>query len=279
MTAYLAVFVAGYAGICYFLARSYLMPGRHIPVMGKGLSEVGIPWPGHKEDPAWCTPGLTNGHASKVVFVFAHGYGGDRGSWSEVMPALLKHGIDSVAPAMPGQDASPQPEVGFGIKEAATLNRTAAWVRGQNPEAKIIYAGVSMGGAAAWLASANDPGAAGVVTEGAYARFDETITTWFERKATGASVYLRPVVWIASAMAGLRPSEVVPMNAASKWKGKPSLVIQGGDDQLIARSHADRLVEASGGKLWVVDGAPHAGCFETRREEYISRLVEFASAL
>jgi pimeloyl-ACP methyl ester carboxylesterase len=276
VTEYLLAFTAGYGVICFILARSYLQPQRFVPLLPQGLEEVHIPSEGKGLDPAWCTPNLAAGKASPVVFVLAHGYGGTRDSWRELMPELAAKGIEAIAPAMPGQDASPEPQVGFGLKEAATMKRAAEWVRQTSPKVKIVYAGVSMGGAAAWLASEMDPSAAGVVSEGAYARFDEAMRTWFDRKAPGASIYLRPVVWIASVMAGLKPEDVVPLNSARKWKGRPALIIQGGDDALIARSHADRLSEASGGTLWVVEGAEHANCYGRNHEPYVEHLTAFA---
>lgn len=276
---FVAVFLFGYLLLCFVLARSYVQPSRVIPTRPDDLAEVQIPIDGHASDPAWATAHLADGQKGGIVFVLAHGYGGTRDTWSALMPRLAAQGIEAVAPAMPGQDASPEPSVGFGMKEADTLVAAAKWARKQAPGAKIVYAGVSMGGAAAWLASEKDPTADGVVSEGAYARFDEAMVHWFERKTPGASVYLRPVIWFASAMAGLKPSDVVPLNAAKKWKGRPALVIQAGADDLIVQSHADRLSEASGAPLWVVPDAAHAMCYDIARDEYVNRLVKFAKAL
>lgn len=276
MLEFLAVLFVSYVLLCYVLAKNYVSPARTVPAMPPALVGVEIPAGLKAPDPAWATPTLAKGGPCRVVFVFAHGYGGTRSSWEDLMPKLAARGIDAVAPAMPGQDASPQPQVGFGYKEADQMVAAANWARQKAPSAKIIYAGVSMGGAAAWIASEKDPTAAGVVSEGAYARFDEAMYHWFERKAPGASYYLRPVIWIASAIAGLNPSDVVPLKSAEKWKGRPALIIQAGDDQLILRSHADRLAAASGAPMWLVPGAQHAQCYEVKGAEYVDRLVKFA---
>lgn len=275
----LAVLSFWYVVICWILAKNYLSPTRNISEKPTNLTEVEVPLPDGKQDPSWATAKLAAGKPSKVVFIFAHGYGGNRHSWLELMPLLEAKGIDSVAPSMPGQDASPEPQVGFGFKEADTMVAVANWVRSKSPGVKIIYAGASMGGAAAWLASEKDPTAVGVISDGAYARFDETMYHWFERKAFGASYFLRPVIWMASAMSGLNPGDVNPMNSAAKWKGKPALVIQAGEDHLILRSHADRLVAASGAELWVVPDAEHVECFSVAKKEYVDRLAKFADRL
>jgi len=276
---WIAALGLGYLVVCYVLAKAYVRPMRSVPTRIAALNEVMVPEGKDGPDPAWCSPGLLSSHPSQVVFVFAHGYGGTRSSNEGLMLQLAKHGIDSVAPCMPGQDASPQPMVGFGVREAATMVAAANWVRQRVPKAKIVYAGVSMGGSASWLASELDPAAAGVISEGAYARFDEAMRNWFERKATGASIYLRPVVWMASAMAGINPSKVIPLNAAIKWKGRPALVIQAGDDDLIDLSQAQRLSVASGAPLWVVPGAVHANCYGTANTEYLDRVLAFVKGL
>lgn len=268
-----------YLAFCFFSAWNYLRPARVTPSLPTGLRTVEIPRSGHKPDPAWATPNLAAGSGSDVVYVFAHGYGGTRDHYRHLMPRLAAKGIDSVVPAMPGQDASPEPEVGFGFKEADEMVATANWVRSKNPKAKIVYAGVSMGGAAAWIASDKDPKAAGVVSEGAYAHFDEAMYQYFEIKARGSSVYLRPIIWIASAIAGLNPSDVVPERSAAKWKGKPAIVIHCGDDRLMVKSHADRLATAAGCPLLIIPGAPHAGGYDTNPHLYIDTLVQFAKKL
>jgi pimeloyl-ACP methyl ester carboxylesterase len=275
----LAVVTIFYVCACFYLAYNYIHPSRIMPIRPLDLFEVQVPWIGHDADLAWSTRNLANGHPGDIVIVFAHGYGGDRSTRSQLMSSLAQEGIDMVSPAMPGQDASPQSSVGFGITEAATLLRTAEWVRSMNPRVKIVYMGVSMGGSAAWLASEQDPKAVGVISEGAYARFDQAMDRFFESKAPGASIYLKPVVWMASAMSGIDPSSIVPLNAAKKWCGRSALVIQAGNDQLILRDHADRLAKASGADEWIVPGAEHAGCYSQAPEEYLSRVLTFVHRL
>ena len=91
------------------------------------VAEVLIPTK-HGEDPAWVTPEFATKPKS-VVFVLVHGYGGSRDTWAEEMRNFPKEGWSAVAPCMPGQDASPEPEVGFGKREAETVLDTVRWVR------------------------------------------------------------------------------------------------------------------------------------------------------
>jgi pimeloyl-ACP methyl ester carboxylesterase len=195
------------------------------------------------------------------------------------MQSLHERGYDAIATAMPGQDASPDGTVGFGKKEAEVIADTARWARQQYKERpNTILMGLSMGGAATWLASELVPDVDGVVTEGAYARFDEAMTNWFERRFAGASKVFRPVVWFATYRSKLHPGDVRPIDAAAAWKGRPALVIQGELDTLIPMSHATRLAEASGAELWVVPGATHAQGQDAGKQ-YVDRLDAFARRL
>jgi len=161
----------------------------------------------------WASPDLAAGNGKPVVFVLAYGYGGTRESWSRAMQELPQMGFECVCPAMPGQEASPAKHVGFGYPEAQTIVDTVRWVRGQyKTQPKIIVWGVSMGGAAAWLASEQDPSIDGVITEGAYAQFDEAMDHWLGRQFPGAHIVLRPMVWMASALDGINPSKIRPVD-------------------------------------------------------------------
>ncbi len=268
-----------YFGVCTVLARNYIHPARVVPVKPAELREVMV-GSRYGPTPSWCTDGLANGDPSGVVFVMAHGYGGTRESWSQVMHDLAQKGFDSLAISMPGQDASPAKFVGFGISEGHATVDAVKWVRAKSKHpVKVVVLGISMGGAATWLATSEDPGIDGIVTEGAYARFDQAMNQFFERKLWGGSVIFAPVVTIAKWMTGLKPEEVLPVDSAVKWKGRPALVIQAGSDTLITEDQGRRLAEAAACPIWLVPGAEHAQCYEVAKDEYLKRLVGFADGL
>jgi uncharacterized protein len=271
--AYALLPVGLYAGICFGLAGIYLSPARSVPVLPEGFSEVKI-----GRAPAWVSDGLPL-RSGGTVFVFAHGYGGDRGHWKDVARDLRKQGFDSVIPAMPGQDASPVKQVGFGTTEAELLAQCFRWVRDRRPGCKIVVVGVSMGGAAAWLASSLDPSIDGVVSESAYARFSPAMDYWLDRAAPAGHIFLRPVVWIARAKAGIEPDSIRPEDAAAKWRGRPALVIHAGEDRLIEPWHGRRLSEAAGCELWMVPKAAHACCADVLHGRYAERLASFAKGI
>lgn len=237
-----------------------------------GIVDIVIPTT-YGVEPGWATP---DWHEAPVVFVMAHGYGGSREDWSTLLPAMLKEGYGAVVPCMNGQDASPDKTVGFGPKEAQTIVDTVNWLRRERADRpKIILLGISMGGAACWLASEKDASVDAVISEGAYADFESAMRGWLAR--IPASWLLGPAVWIATSKTGIDPKKIRPVDAAAKWHGRPALVIQAGDDQLMPLRHAQELSAASGAPLWVVPGASHAHASVQDLPGYIEHLRQVVS--
>lgn len=265
-----------YLGFCAYAAYGYLHPYRRVPQRPEGVVDASV-----GKTPVWATPDLAAGHPSRVVFVLAHGYGGTRGTWAGLIHDLQTAGIDAVAPAMPGQDANPDPTVGFGRKEARTILDCAAWARAQGAQ-RVVGLGVSLGGGATWLASEEEPHALdGVVTDAAFAQFDEAMNRLLSYKLPfpGGAVICRPIVWIARAMSGIDPWSIRPVDAATKWHGRPALVIQGEADLLVLPSNGHRLAAAAGCPLWLVPGAGHAEDYLTDPKGYAAHVVAFAKEL
>ncbi len=265
----LGVYLAG----CFLSARGFIWLRRHYSVTPDWLQEVPVPSSGGP-NPTWITPNFYGG--AKVIVVCAHGYKGNRDTWTELIAELVPFGVASVVPCMPGQDHSPEPQVGFGLKESEMLLEVVAWVRGQfETPPPIVLMGLSMGGSAVWMAAVGDPSIAGVISQDAFSHFGQAMDGFFERKIPGGRHIFAPVMWMAAWMSGLSPHDVQPILAAEKWKGRPALVIQGEADSMFGTTHAYRLAEASGADLWMVPGADHAESFRVAPLEYVERVSKF----
>lgn len=269
--------VAAYLWLCWLLSAIYLSPGRsEAGPAPAGLQDAAFESGGFRV-PAWVSP---NVETASLVYVLAHGYGGNRARWEPEMRSLERAGFGSIAPAMPGQDASPEPRVGFGITEARTLVDAVKWVRAHHHgPVKIVLMGVSMGGAACWLASEKDPSVDGIITEGAYAEFPAAMSQFFNRRIPLGAILLRPVIWMTTWRSGVKPADIMPVRAAAKWLGRPALVIQAGADDLILRHQANELEKASGAQFWMVPGASHANASGTDPIGYERRTLEFGQSL
>ncbi len=267
------VLVGTYLGACTYLAWHYVHPPRVAPpAVPEGLKEVEIDGPKYAI-PAWTGKGGTQ----EVVFILAHGIKGARESWTAPAEQLLSRGYSVVIPAMSGHEASRGGQVGFGPTEADELIAVARWARGEYPFHQIVAVGISMGGAAVWLASAKDPAAFdGIVTEGAFARLGEVSDRWLDRALPLGHIWLAPVILFSRWMTGVNPSDINPVVAARTWRGRPALVIHASEDTLISRSNADDLAQAAGCSVYEVPGARHAQAYGVDPSAYIARLAAMA---
>ncbi len=257
-----------YVAGCYYLASKYVRPG----TPNAGPSPEGFAQSvGYN---SWVSDTLQSG---KPVFVLVHGYGGTQYGWKDVAGQLRDKGFGVVIPALPGHDNRADETCGFAVKESQIVLDGVKWIRDKaGAETQVILVGISMGGAACWLASEQDPTIYAVATEGCFARLEPATKNWFDRKASGASTYLSPVIWFAKRMTGIDPATVNPVESAAKWKGKRSLIIHGSSDELFPLSNGEALAEAAGTKIWIVNGAPHAHCSTLNVDKYVGQLVALA---
>jgi fermentation-respiration switch protein FrsA (DUF1100 family) len=266
-----------YVALCWYLAGQYLSPPRNGSAMTPPfVDDVTIQTRGGA-NPTWVTK---NFDSAPVVFILAFGNGGIRGSFTALTDDLMKKGFASVTPCMPGQDASPEKSIGFGLAESRALEDTVAWVRLKRQDhPKIVLLGVSMGGAACWLTVGDKPPVDGIITESAYAELGPTVAQFFNRAVPGGNLFFRPVVWFAEWRSGLRVGDIKPVRAAAEWRGRPALIIQAAVDDLVSPNQGEQLAKATGAEYWLVTGASHAGCYEHDPKAYVERLVEFVARL
>lgn len=261
-----------YWGLCWVLAEGYVSPIRLAEdPRPDWLGEVDISSDGG-DIPAWTS--LAEGKSDRPVFLLAHGYGGNRAYWSPLAEELRAHG-DVLIPAMAGQGASRKKQVGFGLTESRELVECAEWIRAKAPDRKIALIGVSMGGAAAWLASKDRPELFdAVITEGSFMSLEAGSRDFLSVSITGGATIFRPIILMAERKSGITADQVVPVRAAEAWKGKPALIIHGGEDRMFRVEHAQALAKASGAEIWEVPAARHAEVTKLEPKEYARRAAE-----
>lgn len=275
----LATILVLYFGFCFISAKQYLNPARkssHTPPVG--FKDTHISGPGYQL-PAWTTVGLlTRAPVSDTVFVLVHGYQGQRDGWRYVAQGLAKEGQEVIVPVLRAHETSPIGGCTFGKKEATDILAAVRWARERyNKPANVVLVGKSMGGSAVWYASAIDPSVDAVVSDAAFARFDEAGRSWLKGMFWGANILFRPVYWIADKFYHVKAEEINPVEEAKNWRGRPALVIHGEKDPLLDLSHATRLAEAAACPLWVVKGAKHEDCSMVNLNLYVQKLLEIAT--
>jgi pimeloyl-ACP methyl ester carboxylesterase len=267
----------GYVSLCFGLAKLYVSPPRSAPPTLSAFRRVTLP----SGEPVWISGGLT-GEKPKgsTLYVMIHGYRGNIGHFRGLGTTLVEKGNDVMLTELSGHGDSPDARCEFGTKDAETLVEATRWAKSCYAKPpKVVLVGVSMGGAAAWLATEKAPELFDtVVTEGAFAKLDEVTDSWFDRTMPEGHIVFWPVKYFASKLSGIDPSTVNPIEAAAKWKGKPALVIHCEADNLMRESYAKELAKASGAELWLIPGAEHANGCNAAKPEYLAKLLALSAA-
>lgn len=263
---------------CFGLAKLYVSPPRGLPPHPAEFSRIVLP----DHEPLWVSPGLSSDKArGKALFVMVHGYRGNVGHFAELGRRLVDQGYEVILTELAGHGDSPDAHCGFGTRESDVVVEATRWGRAKfSKPPRVVLVGVSMGGAAAWLASAKAPELFdAVATEGAFARLDEVTDSWFDRILPQGHVAFWPVKGFASYLSGIDSSKVNPIDAAHAWNGRPALVIHCADDDLMKPSYARDLAEASGARTWTIPNAAHAQGCAIAEDEYLVRLTDLAKLL
>lgn len=272
---FVSVLGCGYLLLCYGLARLYVSPPRTKPPSLRMFKRTVL----DDKEPIWVSPGLLAGKPKgHTLYVMVHGYGGGVGHWAEMGNKLIGKGYEVLLPELCAHGDSPDNCCGFGTKESQIIVDATRWARGQYATPpKVVLVGVSMGGSAAWLATAKAPDLFdAIVTEGAFARLDDVVDSFFDARIRGGHVLFWPVKKMAARMACIDPTSVNPVEAAKLWRGKPALVIHCADDQLMKKSFATDLAEASNATLWIIPGARHAYGAIVAPDAYLQKLLALA---
>lgn len=248
------------------MAQGYVSPVR-LPSgeILEGFAEHKIPHQSY-EIPAW-----VGGESTGEHFILVHGYGGTRGYWAELARLLAKRGTVHIISTM-GQSESPAKEVGFGVGESQEIITVAKAIRVEDADARIHLLGVSMGGAATWLAAGEQPELfESVTSEAAFARLDWGSDDFLSVAVPAGSTVFRPIIWMAERRKGLRGSEVSPALAAEKFSG-PSLILQSKGDKMFGARHGESIARAAGTQVTWFEGYKHAEIFQSEAKE-VDRLI------
>lgn len=268
--------LGAYAGAVYAMARVYVSPPRQIDAAPAGTTIIDTPGPGY-ELSVW-TNGVPLRTDTPAAVVLVHGYGGSAAAWTPIQSRLRSAGVPAFAPEMRAHGRSRADRVSFGPGEADEVLAVVRWVRASSPTCRVVLVGISMGGAACWLAVAKAPDSIhAVMSEGAFALLEPVTDRYLERVVPGGALLLAPVKWLGRRWTGVDPATVNPVEAARAWRGRPALVAHGGRDRLIPFADAEALAKAAGCGLWAVPSARHAHVLDADPDGYARRVLELAA--
>jgi len=236
---------------------------------GKMLSGWFIPAPDDRPKPWPC-----------VLLLF--GYGGYKEQMHEHAKLVHEGGFATFLFDMRGSGIRRGEGVTLGYKERWDLMDAVAYVRTRpdvDPE-RIGVFGVSMGGAVALMAAAEEPAIKAIVTDSAFADIADMIRPGIVAfLGKYALPFANLIVRYAETMMGVRADEIRPEKAAAKLGDRPLLVIHGLEDLLTHPQSAYKIYEAASGpkEMWLLPDCGHGLAPAVQPDEYKRRLNEFYS--
>ena len=214
--------------------------------------------------------------------ILVHGYGRTRKDTWNYAADYLAHGYEVLTPDLRAAGKSGGEYITMGAKESDDIVAWARRIRQDDPEAKIVLHGVSMGGATVLLASAKEnlpESVTAIIEDCSYASAEQLFTVKLE-----SALHLPPAPiladmdFAAKRKTGIGLDDMEPLAAVPKSKA-PTLFIHGDADNLAPLSMMKQLYDASNApekEQFVVPGAIHAAARSVDPDAYAKRILAFA---
>lgn len=213
---------------------------------------------------------MVHGHTSSRADEFA-------GRFVELLAAMRERGFAVLAFDLRGHGQSDDANIGFGSVEHADVAGALDWLRAEGfAPGRIGVYGISMGGAAAIRATADDPAVAALVTDCAPAAVIEEVRRQWAEASGLPDFFLPGTLLVARLRYGVDLAGQPAIAAIPRVAPRPALLIHGLADTNIPPSSAERLAAAlPGAEVWLVPGAAHADSYVTAPEAYVARVGDF----
>jgi fermentation-respiration switch protein FrsA (DUF1100 family) len=215
---------------------------------------------------------------ASAVVIGCHGHSGSKADLLGIGSNTWRAGYHVLLFDMRGRgDSDPWPQ-SLVSREVEDLLAAVAWVRRQQPEARIGVIGYSMGAAVTILAAARNPAIAAVVADSAFisgsAVVDHAIT-----RAIGVSAPLlrHAADAFVARRYGYRFSAARPIDVVGTIAPRPMLFFHSEADSLVPVDHARQIYAAAGHpkELVITPEAEHCGSYFADRPGYCRRVAAF----
>jgi fermentation-respiration switch protein FrsA (DUF1100 family) len=220
----------------------------------------------------WFIPGQNQGGA----VVLMHGVRGNRTSMLERARFLSHAGYAVLLFDFQAHGESPGKQITFGYLESRDARAAVSFLRTRAPGERIGVIGVSMGGAAALLATPPLEADA-LVLEMVYPTIDQAIEDRLAIRLGKLGRAIAPVLrWQIKPRLGISTADLRPIDKVTSVH-VPKLFIAGEKDQhtRIEESRAIFAAAAEPKDLWVVAGAKHEDLLGFAGNEYERRVLLF----
>jgi len=220
----------------------------------------------------WLIPGRKG--AGAVVLM--HGFRGDRRQMLARASFLSEAGYGVLLFDFQAHGESPGKQITIGYLESRDAQDAVEFMKKNNPGEKLGVIGLSMGGAAAILASPALEVEA-IVLEAVYPDIERAVANRVERYLGAWARGLgRLLIMQLPLRAGIEKEALRPIDRVGAIKA-PKLFIAGAKDQHTKLDESREIFAAASEpkELWVVEAAAHVDVHQMAKEEYERRILDF----
>lgn len=285
VTALLSLPVLGYGGVCYLAAGILTMPPRNLDAAQTparfGLAYEEVRFPSRAPEVELAGWHIAYPGAERAV-VLLHGHTSSRstefgGRFIELGAALHARGFSVLMFDQRGHGASSGRNSGLGSLEHDDMAGALDWLQAQGyAYERIGVLGVSIGGAAAVRAVAENPAIAALVLDSTPAHMLPVVQSQW-RSASGLPDFFLPTTLLFARLRfGTDLEAAPPLSQIARLAPRPALIIHGEADELVSSASALALAaELPSAEIWLVPGGGHALNFNTAPEAYAQRVGDF----
>jgi esterase/lipase len=224
----------------------------------------------------WYIPSENN-----AAILAMHGYKNDREDPLREAMILHRHGYGVLIGSLRTHDVNPGKLITFGLQEMRDFEVWYQFLltREDVDPQKIGIYGKSMGGALSIKYATQNRKIKAVIADSAFARMHNTVEKAIVSLLGEKFRLMTPfIVFWAERIAGIRATEINAMEWISRLCGRPVMLFQGGEDELIPVNSGRRLYDAAcePKTLWYVPQASHTICDQMELEKDCEmRIVSF----
>ena len=222
---------------------------------------------------------LLRGQPGKGVVILMHGVRSHRGAMVQHAELLSRHGFSVFLFDFQAHGESSGTHITSGYLEAMDAAAAVEFLGKHTPDEKIAILGVSLGGAAAVLATPPLPVQA-MVLELVYADIERAVKNRIAFKlGSWARIFSPLLTWQMEVRLGISPDQLSPEKSIAQVTC-PKLIIAGAKDRhtLLADTEALFAAAPAPKELWVISNAVHEDIYRVAREEYEERILAFLNA-
>ncbi|HKZ32852.1 MAG TPA: alpha/beta fold hydrolase [Vicinamibacteria bacterium] len=222
---------------------------------------------------AWWVPATS----ARGTVVMVHGLNRSRIEMVRRVPFVHSSDWNAILLDLRHHGASAGEATTFGVKEKQDVEAAARFARERAP-GPVVFWGVSLGGASAVLAAADDPGVTGVICDSSFRSLDDTVRhhlrlfrgfRWWLRIVPSWPVTDLAIYWMGR-RGGFDPTQSNVEAAAKHLRGRPVLFVANSEDRRMPKEIAFDLKAAvgPGAEVLIVPGKSHGGAWRDGTAAY-----------